>query len=509
VTPVENYGGLRETTGRLLWTLYSHLPARSKAALRSYLPERWQLALRSLLPPGVGGPKPGVRPQPPVAVRLLVQLWFLAVEARTLYERATTRTTAALGSRKVYFFIRGAYGVGGTIRTVFNTANHLAGQGYDVEVVSLLRTREEPFLPLDPRVRLTPLFDERGRTVDLPVLPSEGPLAIPFLRPGQLRRLDGWASVLTHPGDAAYGRSSVLTDLVLVRALRRLGPGVLVLTRPVLNVAGARFASSAVRTVGQEHLVFERYDAWMRGWMLRHYGKLDALTVLTTGDERDYRQALRTSPTRVYRIPNGVPAVPHEVSDQTAPVVIAAGRLAHSKGFNLLISAFEQVAESHPEWELRIFGDGYLQARLERQIARTGLTDRARLMGRTGRMGSELANASIYALSSHFEGFGMVIIEAMSAGLPVVSFDCPRGPRDIIEDGHDGILVPLGDVTGLAAGLSRLMDDEELRRKMAGAAREKATHYSMDRIAEQWRSLFTDLGLTPPSPTPTAAVSER
>jgi glycosyltransferase involved in cell wall biosynthesis len=476
---------------------------RLRAFLRAVLPARWRRILRSLLPDR-GDSSQGLRPRAPLPLRLLVRLWFRAVEASALRERAAAATGPPPERRTVHFLLRGAYGMGGTIRTVFNTANHLAGQGYDVEVVSLLQTREKPFLPLDPRVRLTPLFDERGRTADRPLLPGEHVSAVPFAGPGLLRRLDGWASVLTHRGDAAYARSSLLTDVILVRYLRRLRPGVLVLTRPVLNVAGARFASAAVRTVGQEHMNFELYSVWMRAWMLRRYGKLDALTVLTEGDERDYRRALRGSPTRVVRIPNGLPAAPAAASGQTSHVVVAAGRLTHQKGFDLLISAFGRVAGCHPEWELRIYGDGPGKDALERQAAGAGLSGQVKLMGRTGRMPAELAKASIFALSSRFEGFGMVIIEAMSAGLPVVSFDCPRGPRDIITDGSDGLLVPPEDVTAMAAGLARLMDDEELRCKMASAARETAGHYSMDEIGGKWRELLTELGLAPASPPATS-----
>jgi glycosyltransferase involved in cell wall biosynthesis len=424
---------------------------------------------------------------------MLVGLWFLAMATRTRYERARRRGAGSPARPRVYFFIRGAYGMGGTIRTVFTTADHLAGEGYDVEVVSLLQTREKPFLPLDPRVRLRALFDERGRTADRPLVPADETSPIPFASPALLRRLDGWASLLTHSGDAAYERSSLLTDLILVRALRSLRPGVLVLTRPVLNVAGARFAAAAVRTVGQEHMNYALYSPGMTAWMLRHYGKLDALTVLTEDDERDYRQALAGSGTGVYRIPNGLPALPATLSDQTAPVVVAAGRLTRQKGFDLLIPAFRQVASSHPEWELRIYGDGPRLEALKRQVTKAELTGQVKLMGRSGRMAADMAAGSIFALSSRFEGFGMVIIEAMSAGLPVVSFDCPRGPRDIIEDGHDGILVPPEDVDAMAAGLRRLMDDEQLRIKMAFAAREKAGHYSMEQIGKKWTELFTDL----------------
>ena len=493
---MENVGGGRQAVGRWLWLLYKRLPDGTRRYLRGTVPRSWQSYLRSLLPPELTTPRsPELRPEAPLAVQVLASLWFTTVEARRRIRRADRGTPDAAERKKVYFFIRGAYGMGGTIRTVFNTADHLAGQGYDVEVVSLLRAREEPFLPLDPRVRLRPLFDERARTTDRPLLPTGEASPLPFGGAALLRRLDGWASLLTHPGDAAYGRSSVLTDLILVRALRSLGPGVLVLTRPVLNVAGARFAPRAVRTVGQEHMNFALYSEEMRAWMLRSYGKLDALTVLTEDDERDYRQALQGSGTVVYRIPNGLPALPGTLSEQTAPVVVAAGRLTRQKGFDLLISAFAQVAASHPEWQLRIFGDGPRQAALQRQITKAGLDGQVTLMGSSDRMAADMAEGSIFALSSRFEGFGMVLIEAMSAGLPVVSFDCPRGPRDIVEDGHDGILVPAEDVGAMAAGLSRLMDDDQLRIKMAFAAREKAGHYSMEQIGKKWHELFADLAL--------------
>nr|MDP9466176.1 glycosyltransferase family 4 protein [Actinomycetota bacterium] len=280
---------------------------------------------------------------------------------------------------------------------------------------------------------------------------------------------------------------------------QRLEPGVLVLTRPVLNVVGARLTPPGVRTVGQEHMNFSLHPRTMHAWMLAAYRELDVLTVLTEGDRRDYEDALAGSPVDVVKVPNGLPRLPTVVSDQTAKVIVAAGRLTRQKGFDLLIPAFARVAAEHPDWELRIFGDGAQQPLLQRQIDDLGLSGSVRLMGRTASMAEEMARASIYALSSRFEGFGMVIIEAMSVGLPVVSFDCPRGPSDIITPGSDGLLVPAEDVDALAEGLATLIRDPELRRSMSVTARRTAQNYSMDELGALWKELLRTLGTAVPA----------
>jgi glycosyltransferase involved in cell wall biosynthesis len=129
-------------------------------------------------------------------------------------------------------------------------------------------------------------------------------------------------------------------------------------------------------------------------------------------------------------------------------------------------------------------------------ILERGLYDRVFLMGRTRRMGEALAAGSLFVLSSRFEGFGMVIVEAMSKGLPVVSFDCPRGPGEIIRPGRDGILVPEQDVEGLASGILELVEDEPARHRLGAAAVENARSYAVASIAERWEDLLRDLRST-------------
>ena len=267
-----------------------------------------------------------------------------------------------------------------------------------------------------------------------------------------------------HPEDYAYPMCSLHTDVALVRWLRSLEGGTLVTTRPAFNLLAARLAPRSVVTVGQEHQHLGVHRPRLAADIRRHYGRLDTLTVLTTQDERDYGRLLRRTHAR-RADPEPRPAKPTDRRPTSTPtVVVAAGRLNRQKGFDLLIDAFDRVARDHPGWRLRIYGSGPDRDALQAQIDALGAGDHIRLMGRSDRLGEAMAEGSIFALSSRWEGFGMVILEAMARGLPVVSFDCPHGPRDIIADGRDGVLVPPEDVDALAAALAALIDDPARRR---------------------------------------------
>jgi glycosyltransferase involved in cell wall biosynthesis len=151
------------------------------------------------------------------------------------------------------------------------------------------------------------------------------------------------------------------------------------------------------------------------------------------------------------------------------------------------------VLREEPSWKLRIYGDGSARGELSRLISELGVGSNVSLMGTTTDIGSELASASVFALSSRFEGFGMVIVEAMSKGLPVVSFNCPRGPAEIISDGVDGVLVPNGDVEAFAAALLSVIRSRPTRERMGAAGLEKARSFSPDRIGERWDELLDSL----------------
>jgi glycosyltransferase involved in cell wall biosynthesis len=227
--------------------------------------------------------------------------------------------------------------------------------------------------------------------------------------------------------------------------------------------------------------------------------------VLTQGDRDEYASLLGGA-TRVDCIPNAVPRHDGPRSELTSTRILSAGRLTRQKGFDLLIEAFERVARERPEWTVRIFGDGKKARQLRRMIMERDLYNNVLLMGPTEHLGPELSKASIFALSSRFEGFGMVLLEAMSKGVPVVSFDCPRGPGEIVHDGEDGLLVPDGDVDALAERLIELIDDEPRRRRLGEAAIATAATYDLDRIGREWDRLVDELvdpsAVDPPANAP-------
>ncbi|MFI6787509.1 glycosyltransferase family 4 protein [Nonomuraea sp. NPDC050383] len=376
---------------------------------------------------------------------------------------------------KIRYVLLHAYGVGGTIRTVFNQAGAMAALGHEVEIVSVVRRRDNPQFALDPRVRLVPLVDQRAE------VPADS------LGRKVWRRLRG---KLVPRGEFAAEYFTERVEKAVIDHVSGLDDGILVTTRPALNLIAARRASKGVVLVAQDHMNLRAYPEPVRADIARYYDRFDAVVVLTRSNQLAYREQLPRTP--IVRIPNAVhPA--RRTSAQEHPVVVAAGRLVRQKGFDLLIPAFGQAARRHPEWRLRIFGSGPKKERLAQLIESEGLSGRVRLMGRTSRMDEELADASIYALSSRFEGLPMVMIEAMGHALPVAAFDCPTGPGDVVTPGVDGLLVPPEDTGALAAALDRLMGDRELRLRIGERAARTARGYAPEAVMPLWEDLFSEL----------------
>ncbi|MEV4096411.1 glycosyltransferase family 4 protein [Streptosporangium saharense] len=377
---------------------------------------------------------------------------------------------------RVRYLLLHAYGMGGTIRTVINQANAMAGAGHEVEIVSVVRRRDASRFPVDPRVTVTALVDQRDGIYQ----DSLGRRA--------WRRLRG---KVVPSGEFAAAYFTERVEKAVIDYVSSLRDGVLVTTRPALNLISARRTPRSVVRVAQEHINLTTHPESVRREIARHYGRLDAVATLTGTDRKDYQALLPDTP--VVRIPNAIHLLGRAPSRQDERLVVAAGRLVPQKGFDLLVPAFAQVVRHRPDWRLRLYGTGPRKAALRALVREHRIGDNVTLMGRSDRLDRELAQASVYVLSSRFEGLPMVMIEAMAHALPVVAFDCPTGPRDVLTPGIDGLLVPPGDVDALAGGLLRLIGDRELRLRMGAAAVRTAMDYSPEVVTPMWERLFAEL----------------
>ncbi|WAU84392.1 glycosyltransferase family 4 protein [Streptomyces sp. Qhu-G9] len=407
----------------------------------------------------------------------------------------TVHRTHVPGRPKVRYLLLHAYGRGGTVRTVVNQANSLVRAGWEVELVSALRRRDDLRFPLDPRVGVTTVVDQREDTRT----PVRGVAA--RWQDWRRGRLTGRPARHVPPGESGHRHLNRYVELRLIAYLSSLRDGILVTTRPALNFLAAEHATGGVVRVAQEHMNHGTHRGDVRRRIRETYPRFDAVAVLTERDREEYARLLPG--TRVVRIPNAVHSLDQVPSDHRSRIAVAAGRLFPQKGFDLLIPAWAKLVGTYPDWQLRIYGSGERKAELRALIEQHHLYNHVFLMGYTDRLDDELAKASFHVLSSRFEGLPMVMIEAMSHSLPVVAFDCPTGPSDVLTHEVDGLLVPPEDPDALADAMARLMGDRALRADLGVAALLTAASYGPDAVRPHWEALFGELcGRTEPGGLP-------
>lgn len=354
------------------------------------------------------------------------------------------------------------FDAGGAERVMSAMANYWAEQGKDITLITL-SSQSNDWYKLHPRVQ----------RVGLDVL-----------------------SISAHIGQAI--RDNVRRIIRLRRALRRAHPDVVISFLDTTNV----LTVMASRGLGIPLIVSERNDphqnpigsAWsgLRSLLYRH---ADAV-VVQSGAIRDW--ALRLPGIKaIYVIPNPVNPIGNG-SEQasrrhsSAHTIAAMGRLVRQKGFDILIEAFGRCAGKHSDWSLVILGEGPQRASLQTFAVDLGIADRVNLAGQFLEPATVLKRADLFVLSSRYEGFPNALLEAMACQLPVVSTDCSGGgPREIIRDGVDGILVPPEDVAALADAMDRLMTNSNERRRLGTRACEIIERFSIGRIMALWDEAVT------------------
>ena len=231
--------------------------------------------------------------------------------------------------------------------------------------------------------------------------------------------------------------------------------------------------------------LFARF--WMND-LLKHLQKLDRMVVLTEDAKKDWPEL-----SNVTLIPDPIPFKVDQVSTLSSKRVVSIGRYAYEKGNDLLLKAWAKVEKSCKDWSLDIYGMGN-QAPYRALMLELGIDEtRCHLHGSLSDVKEAYQNSSVFTLPSRFEGFGLVIIEAMACGVPIVAFDCENGPRNIITNNQNGILVPPFNVNEYAESLLRLMRDDQLRAQMGNRAFESSKKYMIEDIAVQWKKLFDEV----------------
>ncbi|MFI6061070.1 glycosyltransferase family 4 protein [Streptomyces sp. NPDC051286] len=375
---------------------------------------------------------------------------------------------------KIAFLLHDAYGIGGTVSATLNLAGALAKR-HEVEIVSVFRTRDTPQGNLEPGVRLTPLVDIRANSAD---------------KDHQLSRQPSVVSPRSPSFSQLY---NALTDQRIGHYLDQTTAEVVIATRPVLLMYLSHFGERDYLRIGQEHLTHDSQIPEQRERQNQIIPDMDAFVTVSHADAEIYQKVLPHAASRILSIPNPV-TLPSVMPAQNGQrIVVAAGRLVKVKRYDVLVRAFETVVRHRPDWSLRIYGSGKEEQSLRELVMERGLYNHVRLMGAHSPMETEWAKGEIAAVTSDNESFGMTIVEAMQVGLPVVSTDCPLGPREIIQHGVDGFLAVPGDPESVAQALLAIINDDQLRRRMSEAARQNAYRFAPDVIAQRYEELFDHL----------------
>lgn len=229
------------------------------------------------------------------------------------------------------------------------------------------------------------------------------------------------------------------------------------------------------------------FSIWDR-YIMKSLREADCIVTLTHNDKEFWTKYAK----RVEVIPNILTITPQKVIDYRNKRVIAAGRYVRQKGFDLLLDAWHLIDKKYEDWHLYIYGNED-RTPYQRIVDKYQMNKNVHLMPATKDIVQEFSKSSIFILSSRFEGFGLVLAEAMSCGLPCISFDCPYGPRDIITNEEDGLLVENGDIKALTGAIERLMADENLRQSMGVKAIKNVARFNPKTIMSQWEQLFISL----------------
>ena len=376
---------------------------------------------------------------------------------------------------KILYAVEAVNLSGGYDRVIIEKANYLAEHGFDVIITVASHALAEPCYEISEKVRLVDFgidfHQQYGHHLFYRAF-------IYFVMMRRYRRALKELLLFERPD-------------ILITTLGREIDFITKIHDGSVKIGESHIAKNYVRNLHlmEQNGIAQRMIArlWRRK-MDKLVGQLDALVLLTQHDADSW-----SGLTRTVVIPNSLPFFPEKPSTCNQKQVIFVGRLNEQKGLEYLVKTWEHVHQKHKDWILQIYGDGDQRDLLHRLIREAKMEDTVIVNQPTRQIMDRYLESSIFLLTSRFEGFGMVLIEAMACGVPVVSFDCPWGPADIIKNGEDGFLVEYLNTTEAAEKVVQLIESPELRMKMSIRARENVQRYSRNTVMKQWIELFYSL----------------
>lgn len=373
---------------------------------------------------------------------------------------------------RIIYCIAGTYNSGGMERVLTNKANYLVNQGHDVIIVTTDQRGQDSFFLLDKRIVCYDLginYEKNNGKSFINKL-----LYYPFKQWKHKKRLTNLLNNL----HADIVVSMFCNDISI---LPQINDG----SKKVLEAHFSRFKRLQYGRKG----LWKLADEWRSKNDERVVSHFDRFVVLTKEDRKYWGNI-----PNMQVIPNARTYTFNQPAKLDNKTVIAVGRYNYQKGFDRLIEAWSLVCRKIDDWQLGIIGDGDLRQDLLCQIAKKGLNGKVVLKKMSSdEMKDAYLNASIFALSSRYEGLPMVLLEAQAAGLPCVSFACKCGPKDVIDDGVNGFLVDDEDVRGLADRLLYLIEHDDLRKRMGESAYQNSERYAEEAIMRRWQNLFQEL----------------
>jgi glycosyltransferase involved in cell wall biosynthesis len=362
--------------------------------------------------------------------------------------------------KNVYFFTLDITLVGGIERVVSNLANDLSlNKDLSITIVSFFKKNGSIFYPINRNVSIVYL--------------EEAPFRMDSIKGKMKSHYSIWANTIK------YFRHNK-SEATVISTLANIS-----------IYLGLFIHKKGVKKIAAEHSQYFAHGFFVRAIRLLAYRFIDKVVTLTSHDKEIFQKHFGQN--KALAIPNSLSFYPNELAALDNKVIVTVGRLVPDKGFDILIEAFSKLASKKQDWQLIIIGGGELFDSLQNQIEQSGMQAFISIKPSTKNIKEELLEASIYVCSSRTEAFPMALIEAMACGLPIVSFDCPVGPREIIQHNIDGILVENGNPDKLANALLGLMNNNEQRRKLGVASKQNVKKYLPEVVHPSWLGLIKEL----------------